>query len=213
MLDLDAFSENWLSDFRLAAHWKLDETEGMVARDSAGDSDGILQGDPLWQPSGGKIHGALEFDGTGDYFSTPLVLNPADGPFSIYAWVKGEAPGQAIVSQANGSGETWLGTEPLSGRLLTNLVPPPAGRLVPLPLVSESVITDGRWHHVGLVWDGSLRYLYVDETEVARDDGPLNSLASSKGGLYIGAGEDLDPTGFWSGLIDEIRIYDQAVAP
>jgi len=213
MLDLDAFSEDWLSDFRLAAHWKLDETEGIVARDSAGDSDGILRGDPLWQPSGGKIRGALEFDGIDDYISTPFVLDPADGPFSVYAWVKGDAPGQAIVSQTNGSGETWLAAESLSGRLLTDLVPPPAGRFLPSPLASESVITDGRWHHIGLVWDGSLRHLYVDETEVARDDSPLNSLASSQGGLYIGAGEDLDLAGFWSGFVDEIRIYDQAVAP
>jgi hypothetical protein len=79
--------------------------------------------------------------------------------------------------------------------------------------VSESVITDGQWHHIGLVWDGSLRHLYVDDMEIAQDDSPLSSLDSSQGGLYIGAGEDLGGASFWSGLIDDIRIYDQAVTP
>jgi hypothetical protein len=96
---------------------------------------------------------------------------------------------------------------------MTGLVPPTTGRLITQPLVSEFVITDGQWRHVGLVWDGSLRYLYVDGTEVAKDAATVAPPKSSDGGLYIGAGKDLDAAGFWSGLIDEIRIYDQAVAP
>ncbi|NIO09759.1 MAG: hypothetical protein GTO40_17845, partial [Deltaproteobacteria bacterium] len=77
-------------------HWKLDETEGSIAYDSASHNDGTLNGNPLWQPSGGKVDGALAFDGTDDYVSTDFVLNPADGPFSVFAWVKEAAPGQVI---------------------------------------------------------------------------------------------------------------------
>ena len=39
----------------------------MVASDRVGGNDGTLDGDPTWRSSGGKIGGALEFDGTGDY--------------------------------------------------------------------------------------------------------------------------------------------------
>jgi hypothetical protein len=31
------------------------------------------------------------------------------------------------------------------------------------------------------------------------------------GGLYIGAGQALDPSTFFSGLIDEVRIYNVAL--
>ncbi len=31
--------------------------------------------------------------------------------------------------------------------------------------------------------------------------------------LYLGAGKDLDAASFWSGLIDDVRIYDRAVMP
>jgi len=40
------------------------------------------------------------------------------------------------------------------------------------------------------VWDGSLRYLYVDGVEVAKDTGALAGMPSD-GGLYFGAGKTL----------------------
>ncbi|NQT03963.1 MAG: hypothetical protein HQ580_18200, partial [Planctomycetes bacterium] len=43
----------------LVALWKLDETSGNIAKDSAGNNNGTLIGDPQWQPSAGKIGGAL----------------------------------------------------------------------------------------------------------------------------------------------------------
>lgn len=215
MRDFEAFAANWLADFRLAAHWKLDETGGAIAYDDAGDNDGALHGTPTWRPSGGMSGGALEFDGVDDYIETPFVLDPADGPFSVHARIKGDSPGGVIVSQRNdtGAGVVWLGTEPAQGKLMTELVPAPAGRFVTPPLVSESVVTDGLWHRIAFVWDGSFRRLYVDETLVAQDDTALAPLASSAGGLHVGAGADLDADGFWSGLIDEVRVYDQAVEP
>ena len=36
-------------------------------------------------------------------------------------------------------------------------------------LFSETVITDGQWHRIGLVWDGTNRILYVDGIVVAED--------------------------------------------
>jgi hypothetical protein len=35
----------------------------------------------------------------------------------------------------------------------------------------------------------------------------------STGGLYIGVGKDFAPGTFFSGLIDDVRIYNQAVSP
>jgi len=79
------------------------------------------------------------------------------------------------------------------------------------PLISQTTITDGDWHRVGLTRDGSNRKLYVDGVEVAKDT--QAGLAGSDGGLYIGAGKGLEPGAFWSGLIDDVRIYDRAVTP
>ena len=118
-------------------------------------------------------------------------------------------PGQVIIFQTDG--ETWLGTEPASGKLMTGLVPLQTGRTFPLPLVSESVISDGQWHHIGFVWDGAYRSLYVDGVEVVKDVAAQNPLTSATGGLYIGAGKNLEAGTFFAGLIDDIRIYNIAL--
>ena len=57
----------------------------------------------------------------------------------------------------------------------------------------------------------SYRTLYVDDVEVAKDT--QAGLEPASGGLYIGAGKKLDAGSFWSGLIDDIRIYDRVVIP
>jgi hypothetical protein len=207
-------SDNWPEYSPLIAHWKLDEAEGAVAYDSAANNDGTLHGNPAWQPTGGRTDGALQFDGVGDYVSTPSVLDPADGSFSVFAWVKGGAAGQVIISQTDGTGTgaTWLGAEQSQGELMTGLVPPRAGRFVTPPLVSEFIITDGQWYHVGLVWNGSQRHLYVGGTEVAKDATTLAPLKSATGSLYFGADKNLDADTFFCGLIDDIRIYKVALS-
>ena len=208
-------SDNWPVYSPLVAHWKLDEAAGSVADDSEGDFNGTLYGGPAWLPSGGMVGGALQLDGVDDYVATPFVLNPNKGPFSVYAWVKGGAAGQVIVSQKDGpgTGAAWLGAAPLQGRLMTALVPPAAGRSVPQPLISGYVVADGQWHHVGLVWDGSLRQLYADGAEVAKDAAALSPLQSCDGGLHLGAGKGLGAGTFWMGLLDDVRICNVALSP
>jgi len=192
--------------YRLAAHWELDETEGSIAVDSFGDYDGTLNGSPFWQPDGGMIRGALLFDGIDDYISTPFILDSAKGSFSVFAWIMCWTPGQAIISQTGEFGCTWFGTN-ASGMLMTGFSDTYFGALV-----SESVITDLQWHHVGFVYDTDTfhRRLYVDGVQVAEDTSAVSGMPSD-GGLYIGASKDLEAGTFFSGMIDDFRIYNQAL--
>jgi hypothetical protein len=80
------------------------------------------------------------------------------------------------------------------------------------PLESESIITDDQWHHVGLVYTGEYhRCLYVDGVEVAKDTDFVGGLGADSG-LYIGAGKALEEGSFFSGLMDDIRIYNVALS-
>ena len=209
--DLALMGEYWLTEIpdpALLAHWKLDETEGETAHERVNHRDGTLHGGPIWQPAGGAVLGALQLDGTDDYVSTPFVLNPASGAFSVFAWIKGGAPNQVIISQTNGA--IWLGADSSYGKLLTRLKD--ATPFTPA-LVSDFVISDGDWHRIGVVWDGARRHLYADGEEVAADSSNLGKLVTSDGGLYFGVGNTLGATTFWSGLIDDVRIYNRAVSP
>ena len=47
-------------------YWKFDDGSGSIANDSSvNGNDGNLFGNPVW--STGKLNGALQFDGVGDY--------------------------------------------------------------------------------------------------------------------------------------------------
>jgi hypothetical protein len=216
--DLKVFMSHWgqeAYDPALIAYWKLDETEGDIAYNSVSDNHGVLNGNPAWQPDSGHIDGALQFDGIDDYVSTDFVLDPSDNPFSIFAWIKDGAAGQAILSQKYGS--NWLMADSVDGALKTDLKesasagrdPQPPGP----PLICSKVVTDGNWHRVGFVRDGINRILYVDDVEVARDTVAYLEAAGVGEGLYIGAGSSLEPGTFWSGLIDDVRIYNRVVSP
>ena len=133
-------------------------------------------------------------------------MNPADGPFSVFAWISGGSPGQAIVSQQLAA--DWLLADPVNGALMTGLH---SGGRFGKALSSEAVITDGDWHRVGFAWDGVTRQLYVDDILVAEEADIC--LAASDGGLFIGCGKDMTPGTFWAGLIDDVRIYNRAVKP
>jgi len=196
-----------IPELGLIAHWKLDETAGTIAHDSAGaHHDATVMGAPLWQTDGGKVGGALQLTGAPNFIMTKLARDPAQGLLSVFAWVKGGGPGQVIQSQAGGA--NWLMAGAGTGALATDLKE--SGRQGK-SLTSTTVITDGDWHRVGLSWDGTNRILYVDDIEVARDT--QANLAGSAGNLSIGAGGTMSPLSFWKGLIDDVRIYDRAVKP
>jgi len=194
-----------VNDPTLVAHWPLDEAQGDIAYNNASDCDGTLIGDPVWQPDGAMVAGALQFDGIDDYVVTDYVLDPADGPFSVFAWIQGGALGQVVISQQ--SMANWLLTD-ADGNLMTELKC--TGRSAGY-LCSETVITDGQWHRIGLVWDGSNRTLFVDDIVVAEDT--QHGLVGSQMGLYIGTGKVIESGTYFSGLIDDIRIYNRAVRP
>jgi len=205
--DFAVFAKAWLWDETLIAYWRLDETEGWVAHDSAGGRDGILTGNPIWRAAGGVVAGAIELDGIANYISTPFILDPSAGKFSVFAWIRGGKPGQVVLSQADG--ENWLMADPSEGKCMTALSYPSGGRIPAVPLISEFVMTDGEWHHIGLVWNESERILYADDVEIARDGVPY--LAGATGGLILGASGTLEPGSFFAGLMDDVRIYNVAM--
>jgi N-acetylneuraminic acid mutarotase len=208
-VDLEALMSYWgqeIFPFELIAYWKLDEIEGDIAHDSVIANDADVFGGALWQPEGGIIDGAIELDGVDDYISTPFIINPYEENFSVFAWIKGGISGQVIISQQNVA--NWLLADPSEGNLITELK---SQNRSGASLASQTVITDSDWYRVGLTWDGTNRILYVDDVEVASDT--QSNVEGSESGLYIGTGKNLESGSFWSGLIDDVRIYNRAITP
>jgi len=179
---------------------------------SGNGNDGTLMGDPMWTV--GKIGGALELDGTGDYVKCENgdILN-ITRQVTLAAWVKADSdfaypdwsgiimrggpnidtfalyyygPGQQIGFKTTGTNPSWMA----------------------VPAVE---FFDDEWHQCHCDVRRGQKFIYLDDEQIGTMDS-IGSIETSTGRLLLGAGRDLtQPTHLLVGLLDDARIYDGAL--
>jgi len=194
----------------LVGRWELDESSGTVASDSVGGHDGTLMGDPVWRPGDGKIGGALEFDGVGDYVEVAGYKGiSGSNPRTVTAWVKTEPNGSTF------SIVRW-GAEEISGGLWSNVINAAGNLRVAVwggSVVGDTTINDDTWHHVAIVLPDKWN-VKVEDILLYVDGEPEDTIISS-GSQTIDTGDELDvsiATDGSDGLLDDVRIYNYALS-
>ena len=71
-------------------------------------------------------------------------------------------------------------------------------------------LTPNVWHHLAATYDGSVLRMYVDGVQVGTLNAPGN-IANTTGGVLEIGGDALWGE-FWSGGIDDVRIYNRALS-
>jgi glucose/arabinose dehydrogenase len=192
----------------LVAAYSFDEGSGGVAGDATGKGHvGTIAG-ATWTAAG-KFGGALSFDGVDDWV-TVADANDLDltTGMTISAWVRPATLGTrwrtvlfkeggplaySLYAHERGAGPV---SEVLAGGALRL-----ARRTTPLPL--------NAWSHLAATYDGAALRLYVDGT-LAGSTASTGSMAVTSGVLRIGGNNVWNE--WFSGLIDEVRIYDRALS-
>jgi hypothetical protein len=196
----------------LVAYYPFDEGSGGTAVDATGSgNDGALMGDPQWV--GGKIRGALEFDGVDDYVSISRVVQ---GDFTLAAWIKTDTPGINLGDQAyQGSGLIWSDV----GGVASDFVFAVLGTKLSffcgnpdLSINSDRDVVTSDWVHVVATRSAQQQRIsiYIDGTlENSADHantGPLDAQP-----LIAIGGNTLDSR-YYTGLVDEVRLYDRVLS-
>ena len=203
----------------LVGYWKLDETGGTNAYATVGPN-GVLHGS-AWFVPGGISGNALYVDETTNGYVDcgTNFLFPAS--FSVQVWVKtnpgdtgslipvarhlpGYLDGYFLAINNVGDGESGDPT----GKAHFYVSRPATG-------VSQTVVNNGRWHQLVGVWDNlnEQASLFVDGTLQASGCSPgviSNSVPLVIGG--VGSGPDGEQQSGYRGLLDEVRLYDNALS-
>jgi hypothetical protein len=198
------------------AWWKMDETEGAVAKDSSAHKiDGQVRGTAHW--AAGHSANALDFNGKDNYIDcgNAPALNFGDG-LAVSVWVKVrkfDKPWQTIVSKGDKSWKLQRYKE--QSRVvfsLTGVKTEAAGWMdVPVTdLVSSQQLDDGKWHHIVGSYDGRVAALYVDG-ELQESKNASGSLSQSSEPVWIGENSG-SPDRFFNGWLDDVRLFDHGVS-
>jgi hypothetical protein len=196
----------------LVSLWKLDEASGNIAKDSAANNDGTLVGDPQWKPSAGKIGGALEFDGDGDFVKIGSESDfDMTGQITISAWIKVnqfDKEWQAVIAKGDSTWRIQRNQNEDSLEFACSGLKIPSG--APWGnLYGKRGVNDGQWHHIAGIYDGSKMYLIIDG-ELDSSQPASGRINTNNEPVYIG--ENSENTGrFWNGLIDDVRVYNYAL--
>jgi len=208
--DFALLAANWLQDISeggLVVHWKLDETHGDIAYDSAGNNDATVH-NGVWDE--GRINGALQFNGFNTYMDCgdSEALGPEQMTFTM--WLRPEHTGgmRYIVSRANKNVDE---TDYALMRHLTGQLEFAVGQLgsdaVSVLSIAQTPLNE--WSHVAVCLKGSEASIYMN----GQWDASANyAQRVPREGHRLAISSYQGSTRFYNGKIDDVRIYNQALS-
>jgi chitodextrinase len=188
----------------LRVAYALNETSGTLATDSSGNNLTATTVGTTW--TSGQFGGAASFDGVSDRVDVPALGTFYTSGFTYEAWVRKQTSKKdvAVLGSWNGNGPMiWV--DHIAGHYYLTL-----GGSMSSYLDSGRTPTVGQWEHVAATYDGTVARFYIGGVEVASST--FTSGVGSSNNWRLGAYGGT-PTGFFDGLIDNVRIYDRALSP
>lgn len=194
----------------LIARWNMDEGTGAVLLDSSGHGrDGTLNG-ATWAT--GVFSGGLGFDGVDDFVTVPHDFDPGQG--SVTAWVKTTAATAVVFAEGYGSQHSPYYMLLVENSRAAIYRSSGGGRAQ-----GDTMVSDGQWHFIAWTQTGAADGLkiYVD----GHEDTLAWSEGSNDGAWFddcsgdnhtIGILQRSAPFGAFPGYLDQVNVYDRALA-
>jgi tetratricopeptide (TPR) repeat protein len=208
------YQQQYLWPNRLIAWWKFESDDRQQVHDHSGnDLHGRFMGDAciIFDPERGEV---LSLDGKGDFVDCGRdVRFDLTETLSICAWIKLRVLNkkhQALISNGdrgwNLNRQAYANAMQVAGYGIAS-ANNPGSLWGHLPTQKEA--SDGQWHHLVGVYDGSHLSLYVD--------GELDTTCTATGRIRrndwpVFIGENSEQTNReWDGRIDDVLIYSYAL--
>jgi hypothetical protein len=196
--------------------YSFNEGFGSTANDSSGNgNNGILVNGATW--STGHSGSAVNLDGINDYVNAGNIaaLNGLTA-VTVSAWVKGSvgsASADAVIVAKDAAFALVVGLDSLH-KAQFGVKSGSAWYGFP---ASTTNVDDGNFHFLTGVYDGNTLRVYVDGIQQGSQNIGNLTLNAPSANLEIGScigGPDCSASGeMWSGIVDDVRIYNRALSP
>jgi len=196
---------------RLLGWWRFDEHSGNRVADASGnDCNGMIAGTPWWQPSGGRMGGAIQLQNACVRIAPKAPFDITDA-ITLSVWTRVDRLDrwwQALVTKGDDSWRLHRFGDRDTLEFACSGLHSPHGTSVSVE--ANRVINDGRWHHIAATYDGRRISLYMDgRLENSRP--AWGQIATNDSPVLIG--DNAQQSGrCWNGWIDEVRIYSYALS-
>jgi hypothetical protein len=191
----------------LVAAFGFNEGSGSTTADASGKGNAGSFTGAVW--SAGRYGQALGFDSSGDWVTVAdaASLDLTTG-MTLEAWVNPSALGgwRTILMKQGATDLVYAMYVNNARRAYAEL----SIGGTRLSVAGSSALPLNAWTHVAASYDGAALRLYVNGVQVSSAS-RSGSIVTSTGPLRIG-GNSIFANEFWTGLIDEVRVYDRALS-
>lgn len=218
LLLLSAITAPQIGHAAIIAQYHFDESGGMTAFDSVSSFNGTLAATGASFVPGGISGNAISLDkalgglvnmGT----SFPGFLT---GDFSIVLWVNTTttlidtiALGKHEAGSQNGY---FFAINPTGGGGTANKTTFVESDFVSQGTTSTTTVNDGVWHQiVGVYQSGGNESIYVDGSPAESTNAVTAMIANGAPFLIGGVNQSGTPNARYTGLVDEVQVYNQAL--
>ncbi len=215
-IDDRPFDAGWAQEQARRGHplglWHLDEGQGTIAYDGAGDLDGSLQDmDPAVSWIEGVSGDALWFDGQDDYLDIVGAAGLASAQGAIEFWFRAERSdeNQDLLNLFEDRYSNYfLIRLNESNRIYVRIEDDDAGLV---NLTTSVAVLDSSFHHLAVTQDGFGVRIYIDGAEArsSGDNGGAWTDHLALTNLWLGRGH----WSWFNGAIDELYLHARALRP
>lgn len=147
----------------------------------------------------------VKFNGTTDYMDAGKVLN-LNTSFTVSAWVNRNSVNKTILSKRDNGFTTGydLGINAAGKAEMSWIV-----GATKYTITSSSVIPAGVWHHIGVIYNGTVAKIYVDG--ITKNSATIPNVPTNTQSFLIAAADGVNTTSYFNGSIDEVRIWKVAL--